>query len=106
MRRGGRRLRLSAQPIAQNPQIGIHVVLNTDFTAAIAADLSAHGTILNNYQDIDALTMRVSKGQLAAIQAKPYVAAANPDAERNGAPVDTIDATDFGTGIDTWDLEP
>ena len=49
--------------------------------------------------------MRAADGQLAAIQAKPYVAAANPDAKRNGAPVDTVDATDFGTGINTWNLD-
>ena len=95
----------SAQPIAQNRQIGINVVLNTDITPAIVADLSAHGLILNNYQAIDVVTMRVAQGELAAIQAKPYVAAANPDAERNGAPVDTVDATDFGTGSNTWNLD-
>jgi hypothetical protein len=81
------------------------VVLNGDVTPAIVADLAAQGTILNNYQDIRALTMRVAEGRLAAIRAKPYVAAANPDAERNGAPVDTVEATDFGAGINTWDLD-
>ena len=95
----------SAQPFAQNRQIGINIVLNTDFTPAIAADLSAHGTILNNYQAIDVVTMRVAEGALAAIKTKPYVAAATPDAERKGTPVDTVDATDFGTGINTWDLD-
>ena len=95
----------SAAPIAQNRRIGINVVLNTDVTPAIVADLTAQGTILNNYQNIRALTMRVAEGQLAAIRAKPYVAAANPDAERNGAPVDTVAATDFGAGINTWDLD-
>jgi subtilisin family serine protease len=95
----------SATPIAQNRQVGINVVLNTDITPAIVADLGTHGTILNRYEAIDALTMRVAEGQLAAIQAKTYVAAANPDVERNGAPVDTVAATDFGTGINTWDLD-
>ena len=94
-----------AQPIAQNRQIAINVALNTDLTAQIAADLSAHGTILDNYRDIDVVTMRVAEGELAAIQSKPYVAAANPDAERKGSPVDTVDASNFGTGINTWDLD-
>jgi subtilisin family serine protease len=33
------------------------------------------------------------------------VAAANPDAERNGAPVDTVAATDFMDGLSTWDQD-
>lgn len=33
------------------------------------------------------------------------MAAANPDAVRNGSPVDTVAATDFGNGINTWDLD-
>lgn len=92
-------------PSAQARQIGINVVLNTNITSAIVADLSAHGTVLNRFEAIDALTMRAAEGELAAIQAKPYVAAANPDAERKGAPVDTVAATDFGDGINAWDLD-
>ena len=95
----------SANTFAQNRQIGINVALNTDITPAIVADLSAHGTVLNRFESIDAVTMRAAESQLAAIQAKPYVAAANPDAEPNGSPVDTVAATDFGTGINTWDLD-
>ena len=45
--------------------------------------------------EIKAVTMQVRAGDLATIQALPYVAAANPDAMRNGAPVDTVAATDF-----------
>ncbi len=33
------------------------------------------------------------------------MAAANPDAVRNGAPVDTVAATDFMDGLSTWDLD-
>src|SRR5262245_50601999 len=53
----------SAAPIAQNRQIGINVVLSSDVTPAIVADLAAQGTILNNYQNIRALTMRVAERQ-------------------------------------------
>jgi subtilisin family serine protease len=42
---------------------------------------------------------------LAAIRALPYVAAANPDAVRTGAPVDTVIATNFGNGLSTWNLD-
>ena len=93
------------RPSAQSRHIGINVVLSTELTDAILADLSRHGTVLNSFEALDALTMRVAESQLAAIQAKPYVAAANPDAERKGAPVDTVAATDFGAGINTWDLD-
>src|SRR5688572_24371475 len=90
---------------AQGRQIGINVALNTDVTAAILADLSAHGTVLNRFESIDGLTMRAPESQLAAIQAKPYVAAANPDAERQGSPIDTVGIADFGSGINTWNLD-
>jgi subtilisin family serine protease len=92
-------------PSAQNRRIGINVVLNTDPSATILADLSSHGTILNRFDTIDALTMRAEESQLAAIRAKSYVAAANPDAERKGSPVDTVAVADFGTGINTWNLD-
>lgn len=92
-------------PSAQSRRIGINVVLTTAPTAAIVADLSAHGTVLNRFDSIDALTMRAEENQLSAIQAKPYVAAANPDAERKGSPVDTVGAADFGAGINTWNLD-
>lgn len=94
-----------AVPSAQQRQIGINVVLNTDISNSILNDLSAHGSVLNTLPAIDSLTMRIAEGQLAAIQAKPYVAAANPDAERKGSPVDTLAASDLGNGINTWDLD-
>ena len=55
--------------------------------------------------EIRALTMQVKVSELAVIRALPYVAAANPDAVRNGAPVDTVLATDFSDGISTWNLD-
>lgn len=92
-------------PSAQSRRIAINVVLNTAPTAAILADLSAHGTVLNRFESLHAVTMRAENSQLAAIQAKPYVAAANPDAERRGAPIDTVTASNFGAGISTWNLD-
>jgi subtilisin family serine protease len=92
-------------PLAQGRQIGINVALNTDVTAAILADLSAHGTLLNRFESIDAVTMRAPESQLAAIQAKPYVESANPDAQRQGSPIDTVGTADFGSGINTWNLD-
>jgi len=85
--------------------IGINVLLNTDATPAILKALGSYGRVLDQVADIDALTMRIRSDRLPAIQALPFVAAANPDAERNGAPVDTVAATDFADGLSTWDLD-
>ena len=95
----------AGSPLAQNRQTGINVTLNTDITPAIVTDLSAHGTVLNRFEAIDALTMRAAESQIATIRSKPYVAAANPDVERSGIPIDTVDAADFGAGINTWNLD-
>lgn len=83
--------------------IGINVLLNTSVTDALVADLSQYGRVGNKLISIDALTMSVEESQLDAIRALPFVAAANPDAERNGAPVDTVGASNFGNGFNTWD---
>ena len=56
----------------------------------VLADLARLGTILGVVDSIDAVTMRAPRGSLPAIRALPYVASANPDAVRNGAPVDTV----------------
>lgn len=49
--------------------------------------------------------MRVAVSQLSVIRALPHVSAANPGAERMGAPVDTVAVTDFANGLNTWDLD-
>ena len=83
--------------------IGINVLLNTDVTDALVADLSQYGRVGNRLLSIDAVTMAIDEARLEAIRALPYVAAANPDAERNGAPVDTVAASNFASGFNTWD---
>jgi subtilisin family serine protease len=90
---------------AQGRQIGVNVLLNTPVAGAIVRDLSAYGTVLNRFDALDALTMRASESRLEAIRARPYVAAANPDAERQGSPVDTVAASDFSGGLSTWNLD-
>jgi len=96
---------LSTVGSAQTRQIGINVVLNRDISNAILTDLAQHGTVLDTTPEIDALTMRVAESELTAIRALPYVAAAAPDAQRTGAPVDGVAATDFSNGISTWNLD-
>jgi subtilisin family serine protease len=96
---------LSTAGAAQNRQIGINVLLKSDISSQILADLATHGTVLNMLPTIDSLSMKVAESELAAIRALPYVAAAGPDAERNGSPVDAVEASDFAGGINTWDLD-
>src|SRR4051794_27622271 len=98
-------LTLSTAGTAQNRQIGINVVLNQDISSQILSGLATHGTVLQTVADIDALTMRVAEGELAAIRALPYVTSATPDAVRNGSPVDTVAATNFSAGTSSWDLD-
>jgi len=85
--------------------IGINVVLNTDITNFILADLGTHGTVRDVIYEISAITMQVRNSELTIIQSLPYVAAANPDAVRDGSPIDTVQATDFLDGLSTWDLD-
>jgi subtilisin family serine protease len=96
---------LSTAGAAQNRQIGINVLLKSDISSQILADLSTHGTVLQTLPAIDALSMRVAERELTAIRALSYVAAAAPDAERKGSPVDAVSAADLGDGINTWDLD-
>jgi subtilisin family serine protease len=90
---------------APDKMIGVNVALNTDITDTILADLKGYGKIRDVVYEIDALTMQVRSSKLSSIQALPYVASANPDASRNGAPVDTVAATDFLNGLSTWDQD-
>ena len=85
--------------------IGVNVLLNTAPTDAILAELALHGKVRDIVPAINALTLQAKTSELAAIQALPYVAAANPDQERKGAPVDTVAATDFTNGLSTWNLD-
>lgn len=56
-------------------------------------------------EEIDAVFMRASAANLDDIRALPFVAAAGPDAERLGAPIDTVEVEDFSDGLNTWDLD-
>ncbi len=83
--------------------IGINVLFNTAVTDELLADLGNYGKVRDVMYKVNAVTMQAKADQLATIKALPYVAAANPDAERLGKPVDLVDATDFTGGISTWD---
>jgi subtilisin family serine protease len=95
----------SAAAAGGNQKIGINVLLNTSITDPLLADLGKHGTVRDVVFEINAVTLQARASELSAIQALPYVLAANPDATRNGAPVDTVAVADFTGGLSTWDLD-
>jgi subtilisin family serine protease len=88
-----------------NGMIGINVLLNTSPTTKVLNDLGKYGTVRDVLAEIKAVTLQAPSSALAAIRALPYVAAANPDAERTGAPVSEVAATDFANGLNTWDMD-
>ncbi len=94
---------LAAAP-ADKQVIGINVVLKVPVTSQVLANLAKYGKIRDTIPAIKALTMQAPASQLAVIRALPYVAAANPDAERTGAPVDTVAATNFVDGLQHVEL--
>ncbi len=75
----------AARPSAQNRTIGVNVVLSTDVTPAVLTDLGRYGRVVGTIDDIRAVFLRARESQIPAIQALPYVAAANPDQARQGS---------------------
>ncbi len=85
--------------------IGVNVLLDSAPTSAVLVDLGRLGRVRDVVDELRAVTMQTTADALPAIRALPHVVAANPDAERKGAPVDTVAATDFSGGMSTWDLD-
>ncbi len=85
--------------------IGINVLLNTAVTDAILADLGNYGKVRDILYKVGAVTMLAKADQLPEIQALPFVAAANPDAERLGRPIDMVPYEEFIDGLSTWDQD-
>ncbi len=99
---------LALLPVGAAGKIGsvnLNVVLKTAVTAEVLKALKGHGTVLTVYEELDAVTMKVKANKVALIATLPFVEAIGEDAERNGAPIDTVLATDFGDGLSTWNLD-
>lgn len=93
----------AAKPKAN--MIGINVLLKQEVTQSALNSLSAFGKVRDVVQEIRAVTVQAPAYQLGAIRSLPFVAAAGPDAERKGAPVDGVLVEDFADGLSTWDLD-
>lgn len=85
--------------------IGINVLLSSGPTSSMLDQLGKTGTVLDVIPEIHAVTMRIMAGDLAAVQALPFVESAAPDVERKGAPIDMVAATNFTNGLSTWDQD-
>lgn len=85
--------------------IGINVVLNTEVTDAVLADLVKYGLVRDVVYQIRCVTVAAKAAALKTIRALPYVSAANTDVERMGAPIDTVAVSDFMDGLSTWNLD-
>src|SRR6266705_1752227 len=85
--------------------IGINVLLKGPATAGQLAELNALGTVTDEIPELNALLMAAKAGNLPAIQSLPYVAGANPDAERGDGPLDAVAVSDFTGGLSTWDMD-
>jgi subtilisin family serine protease len=94
-----------ASAFAQGRQLGLNVLLNTDITDEIIAELNKIGRVLNEYQQIGGLHIRAPENKIPEIEALSFVEAVSPDAERYGRPVDTVDMEDFADGLSTWNLD-
>lgn len=85
---------------------GVNVLLRSEPTEAMLAELKKIGPVLDVLPQIDAVTMRASARELDAIRAKPFVIAAEVDGEVEEIPVDaTAASSDFSGGRSTWALD-
>ena len=90
---------------APTKNVGINVLLTEPLTDALRVELGKFGRITSEILEINAVTLRMDLSQLEALKALPFVAAANPDAERKGIPISHVAVTDFSDGINTWNLD-
>src|SRR6266508_2574069 len=88
----------AARVQAQGQMIGINVLLNQPITTSILQDLGRHGQVLDVISQINGVTLRAQSSELSTIQALPYVAGANTDAQ-------DYPQSDFSAGTNYWNLD-
>jgi subtilisin family serine protease len=85
--------------------LGINILLKNSITQQNLTDLGKYGRVLDTVPAIKLVTLKTTASKLPAIRALSFVAAANPDAERKGSPIDTVSATSFTNGGSSWDMD-
>lgn len=90
---------------SDNRIIGINVLLNTEITKDILAELGTYGTVCGVIGEIKAVMLLAKQGVLDSIKALPYVESANPDAYRYAGPVKTLPVEDLANGLSTWNMD-
>lgn len=95
----------SVQAVSSSSMIGVNVLVKGKISPAVLADLGKIGKVRDIVYQINALTIQVRADQLGLVRARPYVLAANPDAVRQGAPIDGVEASNFSNGMNTWNLD-
>jgi subtilisin family serine protease len=88
-----------------NRVLGVNLVLTVEVSQPILTQLGYFGKVRDVVTEIHAVTLQTTADQLPLLRALPFVAAANPDAERTGAPVDAVPVADFANGLCTWNLD-
>ena len=98
---------LAKKPGAVKPAANgqINILLKTEATDAILAELENYGKVVDVIDQINAVVLRGKGNVLSKVQSLSFVETANPDAERNIPPLDFVQATDFSYGISTWNLD-
>lgn len=91
--------------VGADQNIGVNVLLSGPPTDAQLAELGTFGNVSGRISELNAVFMRARESALPSIQALPFVVAANPDAERLGAPVDAVAGSSFTNGLNMWNLD-
>src|SRR5690554_5218199 len=91
--------------LAKGASVGVNITLKQDVSAEILQTLSSHGKVLNVFEAIDSLVMRVKESDIQGILNLDFVASVTMDAERLAAPIDTVSVSDFSDGLSTWNLD-
>jgi subtilisin family serine protease len=99
----GKALKDKTAPVAKVENINI--LLSTEVSDEILAELSGFGSVVDVLSEINAVILKAKLSKLSAIRKLSFVAAANPDAVRSAPPIDTVPAEDFADGLSTWNLD-
>lgn len=92
--------------VTRGPQVGINVVLNQAMTPDMRAQLEQYGRITGELPSIHAVFLAGPPRALGQVARLPFVAAANPDAERNSGPIAPLPVSEFtNIGLNMWNLD-